>query len=64
LPAMRFVKTELTPSPAGRLPRDMHSVSHFRSSPRFARLADLFITMSAEHEHDQCPGSLMYNKER
>ena len=47
-----------------RLPRGMHSVSHFRFCPCFARLADLFITMSAEHEHDQCPGSLMYNKER
>ncbi|EKN47257.1 hypothetical protein AAI_07130, partial [Pseudomonas viridiflava UASWS0038] len=47
-----------------RLPRGMHSVSHFRFCPCFARLADLFITMSAEHEHDQCPGSLMYNEER
>ena len=42
--------TELTQSPASRLPRVMHSVSHFRFSPRFARLADLCITMSAAWE--------------
>ena len=35
-------------------PRGMHSVSHFRFAHRFARLADLCITMSAEHGHDQC----------
>ncbi len=34
-----------------RLPRGMHSVSHFRFAPRFARFADLCITMSAPRRY-------------
>ncbi|WP_205903478.1 hypothetical protein, partial [Pseudomonas viridiflava] len=54
---MLFLKrpiSDLTDAIAGKPPpTGMHSVRHFRFAPRFARLADLCITMSAGQSGDE-----------